>query len=132
MMNTIIVEPAYHVGLVGSRDRQFRLSRELGDYHAVVAWETAGPFLAKAAADKKFGHVELGGILGGQHAISAAATLKVAPRLRFVTQEYWSRRVDYQALGVVPANQRRFGDRRFRVLRHAPRRFIFVCRLGLR
>lgn len=108
MMNTIVIEPAYHVGLVGSRNRQFRLTRRMGDYNAVVAWETGGLFLAKAAADKKFGHVEASAIVAGHHGqrgLSAAATLNITSRLRFVTQEYWSRRAAYQALGVVPADR---------------------------
>jgi hypothetical protein len=105
LMNTLVVEPAYHVGLVGTRNRQFRLSRAMGDYHAVLAWETAGQFLAKATVDKRFGHVEAAAIAGrgSQRGVSAAATLKVSGRVRFVTQEYWSKAAAYEALGVVPA-----------------------------
>jgi hypothetical protein len=105
LMNTLAIEPAYHVGLLGTRDRQFRLTRTIGDYHAVLAWETAGLFLAKAAADKKFGHVEIAALAGRreQRGISVAATLNLTGRVRFVTQEYWSKRAAYQALGVVPA-----------------------------
>jgi hypothetical protein len=56
---------------------------------------------------RSFGHVEAASILAGhhgQHALSAAATLNLSRRVRFVTQEYWSKRAAYQALGVVPAN----------------------------
>jgi hypothetical protein len=105
VMNTLVVEPSYHVGIVGSRNRQFRLARTMGDYHAVVAWETLGNFLFKATADKKFGHVELVA-LKGRHAatgVSAAATLKVAGPVRFITQEYWSKHAASQALSIIPA-----------------------------
>src|SRR5581483_3821041 len=50
LMNTLVLEPSYHIGIVGSRNRQFRLSRKIGDYHAVLGWETAGNFLFKATA----------------------------------------------------------------------------------
>jgi hypothetical protein len=106
VMNTLVPEPNYHVGIVGSRNRQLRLARAMGDYHAVFAWETLGNFLFKATVDKQFGHVELVA-LQGHHArrgISAAATLNVAGPVRFVTQEYWSKNAASQALGVVPAD----------------------------
>ena len=105
VMNTIVIEPSYHVGIVGSRNRQIRLARSMGDYHAVIAWETVGNFLFKATADKKFGHVEVVALKGhhAQRGISAAATLKVAGPVRFITQEYWSKGAASQALSVVPA-----------------------------
>jgi len=106
-MNTLVPEPAYHVGLDGTRDRQVRLTRNFGDYNAVFAWQTNGLFLGRVAADKKFGHVELDSILAGhhgQHGVSASAYLNVSKRVRYETQAYWSKRAGYQALGVVPAN----------------------------
>jgi hypothetical protein len=106
LMNTLVIEPAYHVGIVGSRNRQFRLSRAFGDYHAVFAWETAGNFLAKATADKRFGHVELAALAGhrGQRGLSAAAVLRATKTVHVVTQQYFSKRAAFQALSVVPAN----------------------------
>lgn len=105
LMNTLVIEPAYHVGLVGSRTRQVRLSRTMGEYHAVLAWESSGNFIAKVTADKRFGHVELAGMTGhrGQRGISAAAMVPVRGPVRFVTQHYWSKRAASLALGVVPA-----------------------------
>ena len=105
LMNTITIEPSYHVGIVGSRNRQFRLARTMGDYHAVFAWETLGNFLLKGTVDKKFGHVELVGLKGrhAQRGISAAATLNVVGPVRFTTQEYWSKGAASQALSIVPA-----------------------------
>jgi len=104
-MNTLVIEPAYHVGLVGARTRQFRLSRALGDYHAVVSWESSGALVAKVTADKRFGHLELAGVGGrhGQRGVSAAAVMPVRGPVRFVAQHYWSKRAASLALGVVPA-----------------------------
>jgi hypothetical protein len=106
VMNTLVVEPDYHVGIVGSRNRQFRLARKFGDYHAVLAWETAGNFLFKAAVDKSFGHVELVALHGhhGRRGVSAAAALNLAGPVRFVTQQYWSKRAASQALSLIPAD----------------------------
>jgi hypothetical protein len=104
LMNTLVIEPAYHVGIVGSRNRQFRLSRTIGDYHAVFAWETAGNFLAKATVDKPFGHLELAALAGrrDQRGLSAAAVLRASRTLHVVAQQYWSKHAAAQALGVVP------------------------------
>ncbi len=104
LMNTIVVDPAYHTGIVGSRNRQFRLARSMGDYHAVFAWETAGRFLAKATMDKRFGHVELAAFAGhrAERGASAAATWNVKGPVRFVTQQYWSKGGADQALGLAP------------------------------
>ena len=105
LMNTDVADPAYHVGLVGSRLRQFRLGRTFGDYKAVVAWETQGNFLAKVTADKRFGHLEVAAFTGhrGRRGATVSGVLNLTSRLKFVTQEYWSKRAAYQALGVVPA-----------------------------
>jgi hypothetical protein len=105
LMNTLVIEPAYHVGLVGSRIRQVRLARQFGDYHAVVSWEANGDFVAKVTADKSFAHLELAGMTGrhDQRGVSAAAVVRVHGPLRFVTQQYWSKRAAALALGVVPA-----------------------------
>jgi hypothetical protein len=103
VMNTLVIEPAYHVGIVGSRNRQIRLARTIGDYHAVFAWETLGNFLFKGTVDKKFGHIELVGLHGrhSRRGISAAATLNLVGPVRFITQEFWSKGAASQTLGVV-------------------------------
>jgi hypothetical protein len=104
-MHTEVIDAAYHVGLLGSRRRQFRLARSFGDYKAVFAWETQGNFLARLTADKKFGHLEATAFTGhrGRRGVTAAGVVNLAPRLRFVTQEYWSKRAIFEALGVVGA-----------------------------
>jgi uncharacterized UPF0146 family protein len=105
MMNTDVIEPAYHVGLVGARTRQVRLTREIGEYQAVLAWETAGNVLAKVVREWKRQHVEAGVFAGkgGQLGVTASAVLRPDSRFRIVTQQYVSRRAAEQALAVVPA-----------------------------
>jgi hypothetical protein len=104
IMNTDVVEPAFHVGLLGFRVRQVRVARSMGIYKAVVAWEGVGNFLTKIVRDKDKQHLELGGFTGrfGRRGVTASAVLSVAPRIRLVTQQYWSKRAAYQAIGGVP------------------------------
>ena len=105
LMNTDVIDAAYHVGLLGVRRRQFRLGRSFGDYKAVFAWESQGDFLTRVTADKHFGHIEATAFTGrrGRRGATASAVLKLAPRVRFVTQESWLKHSAYEALGVVAA-----------------------------
>ncbi len=104
-MNTDVTDPAYHVGLLGSRTRQVRVTRSMGTYKAALAWEGDGNVLTKIVRDGNGHHVELGGFTGrfGRRGVTASAAIGVAPRLRVVAQQYWSKRAAYQALGVAPA-----------------------------
>jgi hypothetical protein len=103
-LHTDVIDAAYHVGLLGSRRRQVRLARSLGDFKGAFAWETQGDFLARVTADKRFGHVEAMAFTGHRRrrGMTVAAAVNVAPRLRWVTQEHWSKRAAFEALGVVP------------------------------
>lgn len=104
VMNTDVIDPAYHVGLLGSRTRQIRLARAMGAYTAAVAWEGEGNLVSKVVRDKNRQHYELAGFGGrfGRRGATVSAVLGVTNRLRVVTQQYWSKRAAYQALGVVP------------------------------
>ena len=103
-MNTDVIDPAYHVGLIGSRLRQIRVSRTMGIYKAAVAWEGVGNFVAKVVRDTERQHYELAGFGGrtGRGGVAASAVAGLTPRLRLVTQAYWSQRAAYEALAVVP------------------------------
>ena len=105
LMNTAVIDAAYHVGLLGVRRRQFRLGRSFGDYKAVFAWETQGNFLTRVTADKRFGHLEATAFTGhrGRRGATIAAYVNLAPRVRFATQESWLKRSAFEALGVVGA-----------------------------
>ncbi|MFB3826017.1 MAG: hypothetical protein ACE15B_04575 [Bryobacteraceae bacterium] len=104
-MNTDVTDPAYHTGLLGSRTRQVRITRAMGRYRAALAWEGDGNVLGKFVRDGGGHHFELGGFAGrfGRRGVTAAGVVAAAPRLRVVTQQYWSKRAAHQALGVVPA-----------------------------
>lgn len=104
-MNTDVIDAGYHVGLIGSRMRQVRVARTMGVYKAAVAWEGDGNLLAKIVRDKNGHHFELGGFGGrfGRRGVTASAVIGIAPRVRAVAQQYWSKRAAYQAMGVVPA-----------------------------
>jgi len=102
-MNTHVVDPAYHVGLIGSRLRQVRLKRYIGDTTVAFAWEGPGNFVAKVAHDRNHQHLELAAFTGhyGRRGIQGSAVLSPTARVHLVTQEYWGENAAYQALGVV-------------------------------
>ncbi len=104
VMSTDVIDPAYEVGLLGSRVRQIRIARPVGDYKIAVAWEADGNLLTKVVRDKKRTHYELGAFGGrfGRKGATASAVISLTPKLRFVNQQYWSKRAAYQALGVMP------------------------------
>jgi hypothetical protein len=112
VMNTDVIEPAYEVGLAGSRNRQVRLARDFGEYKAVVAWEGEGNLLTKVVRDHQRTHLEAGGLAGkaGRRSLTASAVVGIAPRLRIVTQQYWSKRAANYALSIVPAGANGFSS----------------------
>ena len=104
-MNTDVVDPAYHVGLIGSRVRQIRLSRSLPrNYQATMAWESDGNILGKVVRDLERTHLEISALAGrfGRRAASASAVATVAPHIRLVAQQYWSKRAAQYTMGVAP------------------------------
>lgn len=106
VMNTDVLEPAYHVGLMGARRRQIRLTRHFGrNYTAAVAWEGVGNTVAKVVKDGAKFHWELQALSGtqGRRGAGVAGTYNVTRRVRLVAQEFWSRHAISEALGVVPA-----------------------------
>jgi hypothetical protein len=103
-MNTDVIEPAYQVGLTGSRVRQVRLTRNVDVYHATIAWESDGNLLAKIVRDRNRAHLEVSGLGGrfGRKAVAASAVYGVTPRFHLVTDQYWSKRAAQYAMAVVP------------------------------
>ena len=104
LMNTRVVDPAYHVGLMGVRNRQVRVTRHFGNWHAVAAFEEGDDFTAKLAQDGKRLHWELIGIGGreGRYGGSVAAVVHVLPSIDWVSQQSWVREGGRQALSTVP------------------------------
>src|SRR5690242_478772 len=105
LMNTDVIDPAYHVGIAGARKRQVRLSRALGKQHAAVVWESNGDFEAKLTTDRGAGHFEIAGLTGhqGRRAVQASGVVNVTSRVRLIAQQYAARRAINEALGFVPS-----------------------------
>jgi hypothetical protein len=93
MMCTRVVDAAYHVGLVGYRDRQVRVVRRMGAWHAALTFENGRDFLPKIVHDSKRLHWELIGVAGrhGHHGGSVAVVAHANRRIDLVTQQSWVR-----------------------------------------
>jgi hypothetical protein len=103
MMNTDVVDPAYHTGLVGTRRRQVRLAWHGARNAAALTWENNGDFAGKWSADPKWGHFEAVGLSGhrGRRAAQVSALVKVHGGLSLIGQQYVARHALNEALGVV-------------------------------
>ncbi|MCX6620257.1 MAG: hypothetical protein NTY38_04115 [Acidobacteria bacterium] len=105
LMNTVTVEPNYHVGLAGARRRQLRLGYQGDRWKAAVAWEGAyGLWVGKVARDRDRLHLEAAGFTGraGQRGVMISEVFKLTPRLRITGQQFASRRALAEALSLVP------------------------------
>jgi len=77
LMNTLAVDPAYHVGLVGVRKRQIRVTRRLGAWQVVVAYE-----------------YQKGGDLAG--------VLHASQRVNIVSEQSWLQGAGPEAMNTLP------------------------------
>ena len=105
LMNTDVIDPAYHVGIVGVRRRQVRLTGSLKKQTVAIDWEANGDFEAKLATDRGFGHVEIAALTGhaGRRALQVSTVLRAGQRLRLISQQYLARRSLNEALSLVSA-----------------------------
>ena len=104
LMNTFVVEPAYHVGLAGLRNRQLRVTREDGNWRVAISYEAGNSFLAKLAHDSRRLHLEAAG-LGSAHrrAASLAAVIHTPRKIDIVTQQVVSHGAGPGLLDTLPA-----------------------------
>jgi hypothetical protein len=104
LMNTDVIDPAYHVGLMGLRRRQLRVGRAMGNYNAEIAWEANRDLTGRFARDKNGRHFEFAALAGrsGRYGVSAAAAVTAGSRVRVVMQQYGGRKSLEEALAVVP------------------------------
>ncbi len=104
LMNPLVIEPAYHVGLAGVRNRQLRITREDGNWRASVSYEAGKSFLGKLAHDSNRLHLEAMG-LGSAHrrAASVAAVIHASRPIDIVTQQVVSHGVGPELLNTIPA-----------------------------
>lgn len=105
LMNTLVVDAGYHVGLLGYRDQQVRVVRHMGNWTAGLSFENARDFLPKMTHDGKYLHLEVTGVAGrfGHYGASVAGVVHATRKVDVVAQQYWSKGGGPDALGVVPA-----------------------------
>ena len=111
LIDVDVIDPAYHVGLLGDRKRQVRLVRELGpNWQAAVSYEEGGYGIAKAVHDRRRLHLEALGLIGRgkQGGAAAAAAIQVGDRITFLTQQFITRGAGPEAVGGVPSRVRAF------------------------
>lgn len=109
MMNTDVIEPAYHVGLVGNRRQQLRLTKQRDHWGTAFAFErrsesTGGDFLWKVMHENHAVHLEAIALAGGaaRRAFSIAGVVPITSKVRFVTQEFIAHNAAAEALTLVP------------------------------
>ena len=105
LMNTLVVEPAYHVGLAGIRNRQLRITRDDGNWRVALSYESGNAFLGKVAHDSPQLHLEAVG-LGSVHrrAAGLAAVIHGPRKVDILTQEVVSRGTGPELLNTLPPN----------------------------
>ena len=109
VMSTHVVDPAYHVGIIGFRRPQLRVTRVMGDWQAAVAYETTGVVLAKIARDAKWGHAEMATLAGrGRRSLSLAGVLRARRGLNIVSQQFVSDGGGPDTLNVLPRGVRAY------------------------
>src|SRR5437764_1304266 len=104
LMNPLVIDPAYHVGIAGVRNRQLRITRQDGNWQVAVTYEAGKSFLGKLAHDGQRLHLEAMG-LGSAHrrAASAAAVIHAPLKIDIVTQQLVSHGVGPALLNTIPS-----------------------------
>jgi hypothetical protein len=106
LMNTLVIEPAYHVGLLGLRHEQVRLTYDMtSNSHAAVEYESGGKYLAKFAQDRRKGfHWEAIGFAGtrGRRGAAMNQIVPIRPWLRVAGEIGYGRGLGPEALGILP------------------------------
>ncbi len=106
-----VIDPAYHVGLLGDRKRQVRVIRELpSGWLAAASYEEGGNFVAKAVRDSARLHFEglafarRDGAWGG----AAAVIIQATKRVSFLSQQFASDGAGREAVGGIPKGVRSY------------------------
>jgi hypothetical protein len=102
-----VIDPAYHVGLLGNRRKQVRLVRSSTTWSAAVAFEERD-LVAKAIRDRRRLHLEGVALVGrgGRRGLAGAAVLKPTPQWNLLTQLYVTDRAGKEAVGGGPDSRR--------------------------
>ena len=107
MMNTLVPEPNYHVGITGIRDKQVRIRRKINDkWQAAVAFEATHNLTMKVAGDLKYAHLELLGAAGGRdrRGVGFSASIHARKSLNVITHNFWSEGIGPEELALLPAH----------------------------
>lgn len=112
LMNTRVIDAAYHIGLVGNRERHLRLVRHQGTWHFALSYERGRDFVPKVVRDLKRVHLEAMAIKGaGRHlGASTAAVVHVTPKVDIVTQLYRARAAGRDVLNTLPQTAGTFSN----------------------
>jgi len=105
LMNTRVVDAAYHVGLVGDRNAQARGVRRMGNWRLAMSFEGGKDGVVKLVHDSPRLHWEVAGLAGGagRRGVMAAAVWRLHPNLDAVTQQFYARSGGVYALDTAPA-----------------------------
>ncbi|MBY0507737.1 MAG: hypothetical protein K2X03_27745 [Bryobacteraceae bacterium] len=106
-----VVDPAYHVGLLGDRKRQIQVIREVRPGWLIAgSYEEGGQIVAKAVHDRKRLHFEAMalGRRDGAWGTSAAAVIHVSQRGSILTQQFVTDGAGKEAVGGGPAGVRSY------------------------
>ncbi len=104
LMNTLVAEPNYHVGITGIRDRQIRVRRKFNSsWQAAVAFEHTHNLTMKITRDSKRAHLELLGAAGGRDRRGIGFSTSIHIRwLDVVTHNFWSQGIGAEELALLP------------------------------
>lgn len=106
-----VIDPAYHVGLLGDRKRQVQIVRELpSGWLAAASYEEGGNFVAKAVLDRARVHLE--GLAfarrDGAWGAATAAVIHATERVSLLTQQFASDGAGREAVGGLPNGVRSY------------------------
>lgn len=105
-----VIDPAYHVGLLGGRRQQVRLSRSTGSWITAVSYEAGSNVIAKVTRDSRFLHLEGVGLSARQGRWGAAVAVVIQPsgRLSFLSQQFVTDGAVEEAVGGGPERVRAY------------------------
>lgn len=106
-----VIDPAYHVGLLGDRKRQVRLVRDLAQgWLMAVSYEERGQVIGKVVRDRKRLHLEGVGLAGrnAQWGGAIAAVVHAGEKVSVLSQQFVTRGAAPEAVGGLPHGVRAF------------------------